>query len=85
MSASISKLYEEASRRYRLSSYTYAASGSIAGAVLTFSILAFDHTAVNMLFRGVLAAIVVGDFAMTVRCTGRADQSKALAKKWRNL
>lgn len=85
MNDTISKLYEEASRRYRTSSYTYATSGAIAGAVLIFSLLAFDHTAVNMVARGVLAAIVVGEFYLTVRYTNKADQNKALAEKWSNL
>lgn len=85
MSASISELYQEASKKYRTASYLYAVTGVVAGAVLIFSLLSFDHTAVNMLIRGVLAILVVVDFVMTVRCTNKADQSKALAEKWRNL
>lgn len=85
MSASISELYRGASKRYRIASYLYAVSGVVAGTVLIFSLLSFDHTAANMLVRGVLAILVVVDFVMTVRCTNKADQSKALAEKWRNL
>lgn len=84
MSDTISKLYMEASRRYRTSSYTCAVSGVIVGALLVFSLLTLDHTTVNMVSRGVLFILVLVNFAGAAWYTKKADQNKALAEKWRN-
>lgn len=85
MNNTVSELYMEASRKYRISSYTYTTSGAIAGAFLIFSLLSLDHNVTNTVLRVVFAVLIFVDFYMTVRCTSKADENRALAEKWRNL